>query len=240
VLNDSSGVIIHAFGSADVLDSFVRRLRETGPPAAVIESLVAESIDPEPVDGFRIVESQSGSGREVSIPADLATCSDCVREIRNPADRRFRYPFTNCTNCGPRFTIALDVPYDRPQTSMSGFEMCPECRREYEDPADRRFHAQPNACPVCGPTLSALDAARAHRDVERLHQGRLGGRVDALLHLRRQHLHALLHRRAEHRGELRGKAGILQQHLGLAQVFEVLAGERHQAAACEVRASACL
>jgi len=159
VLNDSSGVIIHAFGSADVLDSFVRRLRETGPPAAVIESLVAESIDPEPVDGFRIVESQSGSGREVSIPADLATCSDCVREIRNPADRRFRYPFTNCTNCGPRFTIALDVPYDRPQTSMSGFEMCPECRREYEDPADRRFHAQPNACPVCGPTLSALDAA---------------------------------------------------------------------------------
>ena len=97
--------------------------------------------------------SEPSSDRRVSIPADLATCPDCLREILDPADRRYRYPFTNCTNCGPRFTIAIDIPYDRPNTTMAAFAMCPSCQAEYESPSDRRFHAQPNACPACGPRL---------------------------------------------------------------------------------------
>ena len=156
VLNDAAGVVIDAFGPHEALDRFVRRLREAGPPASSISSLEDSEIPPEPVADFTIVESQPGADRRVSIPADLATCGDCAREIRDPGNRRFAYPFTNCTNCGPRFTIALDVPYDRDATSMRGFTMCPECQREYDDPDDRRFHAQPNACPACGPTLRAL------------------------------------------------------------------------------------
>lgn len=156
VLNDAAGVVIHAFGSQEALERFVRRLRESGPPAASISSVEDSAIPPEAVSDFTIVESEAGDERRVSIPADLATCGDCAREIRDPANRRHRYPFTNCTNCGPRFTIALGVPYDRAATSMRGFDMCPECRREYDNPDDRRFHAQPNACPACGPTLRAL------------------------------------------------------------------------------------
>jgi hydrogenase maturation protein HypF len=105
----------------------------------------------------RLRVGSAGEGRRVSIPADLATCDECAAEIFDPADRRYRYPFTNCTNCGPRFTISTDVPYDRPATTMRAFTMCPDCQREYDDPDDRRFHAQPNACPVCGPVLRALD-----------------------------------------------------------------------------------
>ncbi|HSL24597.1 MAG TPA: carbamoyltransferase HypF [Vicinamibacterales bacterium] len=158
VLNDASGVVIDAFAPGEALERFVRRLRESAPPAAVISSLECRPIPAEPVGDFAILESRGGADRRVSIPADLATCGDCAREIRDPANRRHRYPFTNCTNCGPRFTIAHDVPYDRARTSMSGFPMCPACRREYEDPSDRRFHAQPNACPACGPTLTAVAA----------------------------------------------------------------------------------
>jgi hydrogenase maturation protein HypF len=159
VFNDASGVVIEAFGTHAALEEFVDRLRGSVPPAASISSLEYRDIPTETLADFTIVESHDRSERRVSIPADLATCGECARETRDPANRRHRYPFTNCTNCGPRFTIALDVPYDRAMTSMQGFEMCPDCQREYDDPEDRRFHAQPNACPACGPRLTALSAS---------------------------------------------------------------------------------
>jgi len=126
------------------------------PPAAVIASLRSEAITAERVEAFEIVESGPAPERRAAIPPDLATCADCEREVRDPRDRRHAYPFTNCTNCGPRFTIAHGAPYDRPATTMAPFVMCAACAREYADPVDRRFHAQPNACPVCGPRVSVV------------------------------------------------------------------------------------
>jgi hydrogenase maturation protein HypF len=159
VRNDSGGVTIEAFGSAAVLDAFAARLRSDRPPAAVVEDLESAPIPAEPAPGFEIVESGRAAERRTAIPPDLATCEDCLREIRDPGDRRHGYPFTNCTSCGPRFTIALGAPYDRPATTMARFTMCPACAREYEDPRDRRFHAQPNACPACGPKVALRDAS---------------------------------------------------------------------------------
>ncbi|MGE3276453.1 MAG: carbamoyltransferase HypF [Vicinamibacterales bacterium] len=155
VRNGAAGVTIEAFGTSRSLERFVMRLREAPPPAARIVSLQQTEIPLQPADGFAIVQSDANAERELSIPPDLATCPACEAEIHDPADRRYRYPFTNCTNCGPRFTIALDVPYDRAVTTMARFVMCPACHREYHAVADRRFHAQPNACPVCGPRLTA-------------------------------------------------------------------------------------
>lgn len=153
VRNTPEGVLVRAAGTAESIQLFLLRLREEAPPASVIEEMIVLEEEPFDVGGFRI----ESSGREGEIGTlvspDLATCADCLREITDPSDRRFRYPFTNCTNCGPRFTIIRRIPYDRPHTSMATFEMCEECRREYEDPRDRRFHAQPNACPRCGPRL---------------------------------------------------------------------------------------
>jgi hydrogenase maturation protein HypF len=159
VRNDSAGVTIEAYGSAESLAAFQARLEASPPPAAEIRELRSDALPDRDVSAFTIIASDEAAGRRVSIPADLATCDDCRGEVLDPTDRRHRYPFTNCTNCGPRFTITLDVPYDRPATTMAGFAMCDDCRREYEDPLDRRFHAQPNACPVCGPQLALWDAA---------------------------------------------------------------------------------
>jgi hydrogenase maturation protein HypF len=156
VRNDSSGVMIDAFGSDDAIALFTSELHGEGPPAARIHVFDAVSIPWENVDGFSIVPSERAEERNISIPPDLATCDDCLNEILDPANRRYHYPFTNCTNCGPRYTIVRDVPYDRAQTTMAAFEMCQDCQREYDDPRDRRFHAQPNACPACGPRLTAL------------------------------------------------------------------------------------
>ena len=153
VRNHARGVTVEAFGDAAVLDRLVARLRAPSPPAQV-RDLVAEPIPFEPASDFVIAHSAEGGPRALSIPPDLATCPDCARELADPADRRYRYAFTNCTACGPRFTIAFGVPYDRPATTMALFVMCPACQREYDDPRDRRFHAQPNACPVCGPQLA--------------------------------------------------------------------------------------
>ncbi len=151
VLNHSGGVEIQVEGPPDRLAAFARDLREHAPPLARIEGIdVAEW----PVTGyttFDIRRSISEEGRYQLISPDIATCPDCLRELLDPADRRYRYPFTNCTNCGPRFTIIADIPYDRPLTTMRRFVMCPQCQAEYDDPLDRRFHAQPNACPECGP-----------------------------------------------------------------------------------------
>jgi hydrogenase maturation protein HypF len=155
VRNDSCGVVIDAFGNDEAVDSFTDALSRNPPPAARIRDLAWEPRSFQPVPDFAIVPSAPGAERNVSIPPDLAICDDCLREITDPADRRYLYPFTNCTNCGPRYTIVRDVPYDRQKTTMSVFEMCGRCRAEYEDPGDRRFHAQPNACPNCGPKLTA-------------------------------------------------------------------------------------
>jgi hydrogenase maturation protein HypF len=156
VRNEAGGVVIDAFGVRDRVDAFVRRLRVAPPPAANIREMHAVAIPAEPVRGFRIVPSAAGGTRRVTVPPDLATCAECEREIFDPADRRFGYPFTNCTNCGPRFSILRDLPYDRASTTMEPFTMCADCAREYRRPDDRRFHAQPDACPVCGPRLRAL------------------------------------------------------------------------------------
>ena len=157
VRNEARGVTIEAFGTAAALQSFLRRIEAEPPPAAEVREVRAEPIPPEAAPpGFEIEASQASGERRVCIPADLATCPACLAELRDPADRRHGYAFTNCTHCGPRYTIARDVPYDRPATTMAGFALCADCRREYEDPADRRFHAQPVACPACGPRLALL------------------------------------------------------------------------------------
>jgi hydrogenase maturation protein HypF len=164
VHNDTSGVTIEAFGNQEALDRFLELIETRPPPAASIRRMSWRSIPLGNARTFVITASGRNATRQSSIPPDLATCSECVAEIFDSEDRRYRYPFTNCTNCGPRFTIALDVPYDRPTTSMARFKMCEDCRREYEEPENRRFHAQPNACPRCGPRLRLLD--RAGADVE--------------------------------------------------------------------------
>jgi hydrogenase maturation protein HypF len=159
VRNHAGGVTVVAYGPREALDAFEARLRAERPPAARVRDLVAEPVpfDASAPPALAIVESGGADERRVTIPPDLATCPACLAEVRDPADRRHRYAFTNCTDCGPRLTIARDVPYDRAATTMAPFEMCPDCAREYADPADRRFHAEPNACPRCGPRLSLLD-----------------------------------------------------------------------------------
>jgi hydrogenase maturation protein HypF len=153
VRNDAQGVTIEAFGPGPAIEAFLRRLEDSPPPAARVRDVRSRPIPPEGAREFVIVGSQEAGERQVSIPPDLALCPECLAELGDPRDRRHRYAFTNCTNCGPRFTIARDVPYDRESTTMSAFRMCAPCRGEYEDPRDRRFHAQPNACPDCGPRL---------------------------------------------------------------------------------------
>jgi hydrogenase maturation protein HypF len=157
VRNDAEGVHIEAEGPTEELDLFLREIREEAPPLAVVEAVSWRPLVLREEGAFRIEESREGARRRALISPDVATCSECLAEVFDPSNRRHRYPFTNCTNCGPRFTITRSVPYDRAMTTMSHFEMCPECQREYDDPADRRFHAQPNACPLCGPRTKLLD-----------------------------------------------------------------------------------
>jgi hydrogenase maturation protein HypF len=151
VCNTSSGVEIQVEGAAQALDSFVRKLSADAPALAKIDAILPLAAEPWGREGFCILESQNLAATEAMIPADVSTCGDCFREIMEQGDRRYHYPFTNCTNCGPRFTIIRQVPYDRPQTTMAAFAMCPQCREEYANPEDRRFHAEPTACPSCGP-----------------------------------------------------------------------------------------
>ncbi|HWE81759.1 MAG TPA: carbamoyltransferase HypF [Gaiellaceae bacterium] len=153
VLNDGDGVLIEAEGPGEALDALAAALWAEPPALARVDSVEAEPVARTGETAFRIAAS-APSGRTALIPADVATCGDCLRELFDPADRRYLYPFVNCTNCGPRFTIVRSVPYDRQNTTMAGFAMCAACRREYEDPEDRRFHAEPTCCPACGPQLS--------------------------------------------------------------------------------------
>jgi hydrogenase maturation protein HypF len=158
VLNDESGVLLEAEGDDESVERFVVRLREEAPPLADIQRVLREEVAVCGEDGFRILASSRAGEPDALVAPDAATCPDCLAELFDPADRRYRYPFVNCTNCGPRFTIVRGVPYDRALSTMAGFAMCARCRDEYEDPADRRFHAQPNACPECGPTVRLGDA----------------------------------------------------------------------------------
>ncbi|MGB3635784.1 MAG: carbamoyltransferase HypF [Rubrobacteraceae bacterium] len=157
ILNDAEGVRIEVEGPPDELERFVVALENEAPPLAEIEAVESRRIPSRGDRGFRIEESREGAGRNTLVSPDVATCEDCLAELLDPADRRYRYPFTNCTSCGPRFTITRQIPYDRATTTMAPFRMCNDCQREYDDPADRRFHAQPNACPVCGPRVRLLD-----------------------------------------------------------------------------------
>ena len=161
VLNSSAGVVLEVEGPARLLTQFARRLRDEAPPRSRIREIRESTLPPVPYDGFEIRFSDSEGARTVLVLPDVATCPDCLSDVTDPENRRFAYPFTNCTNCGPRFTIVRSLPYDRPNTTMAAFPLCPECRAEYEDPLDRRFHAQPNACPGCGPKAALLDRTGA-------------------------------------------------------------------------------
>ena len=160
-LNSTSGVEMELHGENGDLDRFLSRLVVENPPASIIQNVeVIEERGPSsaPPDTFEIKESRKDTRKAALIPADLALCADCLAEMKDPSNRRFRYPFINCTNCGPRYSIIRELPYDRPATTMSSFRMCPECSREYSAPTDRRFHAEPNACPVCGPSVWLTDS----------------------------------------------------------------------------------
>lgn len=153
VLNDSRGVFLEVEGDEEAVGRFRSRLQKDPPPRARITSVRVREVPPDGETAFEIRFSREGGVKTVLVLPDVATCGVCLAEVRDPGNRRHRYPFANCTNCGPRFTIVRSLPYDRPNTTMAGFALCPDCRKEYGDPRDRRFHAQPNACDVCGPHL---------------------------------------------------------------------------------------
>jgi hydrogenase maturation protein HypF len=180
VFNNTTGVLIDVEGDEDAIEQFVAEIKTGAPPLALVESIEPSyDLDPARYEDFRIVESADAGEKFVPVSADAATCADCLREMYDPADRRYRYPFINCTNCGPRFTIIEATPYDRARTTMRDFRMCDECRAEYEDPLDRRFHAEPTACPACGPRLRLTDA----RGLEAEFDGTDG--TDIISHVRR-------------------------------------------------------
>ncbi|MGD0013604.1 MAG: carbamoyltransferase HypF, partial [Bryobacteraceae bacterium] len=165
VLNSGAGLVVEVEGAREQLERFLERLEAERPPAAVVLARETSILPPAGFAGFEILASSAAEEKTASVLPDLATCPQCLAEVFDPANRRYLYPFTNCTQCGPRYTIVLDIPYDRSRTTMRGFTLCADCLREYTDPADRRFHAQPNACPACGPrlTLGIEEAAREIR-----------------------------------------------------------------------------
>jgi len=193
VLNDLGGVKIHLEGSSQAIEEFVNELKTDPPPASRITEIKVKETEEQGLSEFKIIESEAGqASQELQVSADLATCENCKREILNPADRRHRYAFTNCTDCGPRYTIISSLPYDRPKTTMAEFKMCEDCQREYDDPSDRRFHAQPNACPVCGPEMVLLDTGgrviRCGDPVEETVRLLLSGKIVAVKGLGGYHL----------------------------------------------------
>ena len=157
VFNSTLGVTIEVEGGEEALDRFETALRTEAPPLAELDQIRVEHLETLGYQEFTIRDSEDVAGEFVLVPPDIATCPDCLADLRDPANRRYRYPFTNCTNCGPRYTIIQDIPYDRPHTTMVEFRQCAACEREYHDPGNRRFHAQPNACPDCGPWVELWD-----------------------------------------------------------------------------------
>lgn len=158
--NDEVSVFVEAEGAPDALVEFERRIAREAPPLAVVVDVTVAPAAPRGDDEFRIVDSLHGPGARTLVPPDVGMCTDCARELADPADRRYRHPFVNCTNCGPRYTVITDLPYDRPSTTMARFPMCERCAREYADPGDRRYHAQPICCPDCGPRIFAEAGGR--------------------------------------------------------------------------------
>ncbi|MDA8164293.1 MAG: acylphosphatase, partial [Desulfobacteraceae bacterium] len=166
VANTVSGILIEAEGSRPAVSGFVHDISARKPPLARIDEMAVQETEVAGASRFRsfvIRESRGGPAETALLPPDLDVCPECVAELLTPGDRRHRYPFINCTNCGPRYTIIEDLPYDRPLTAMKGFTLCPSCAAEYRDPADRRFHAQATACPGCGPRLELVDARGTRR-----------------------------------------------------------------------------
>jgi hydrogenase maturation protein HypF len=193
VRNDIAGVFIELEGEEEALRAFRRALDEAPPRLARIREILESSTEPSGESGFRILPSEGAGARTTLVLPDVATCSACLAEILDPKDRRHLYPFANCTDCGPRFTIVTDLPYDRPATTMAAFTLCPECRAEYEDPRDRRFHAQPIACPACGPTVEAWSpdgevVARRHEAIVAAAEALREGKVVAVKGLGGFHL----------------------------------------------------
>jgi hydrogenase maturation protein HypF len=192
VLNDERGVLVEAEGSAEAVATLVARLASDAPPLADVRAVTSEELPATGESGFQIVASSRGGAATAPVTPDTATCADCLAELADPHDRRYRYPFLNCTNCGPRFTIVRGIPYDRPTTTMADFQMCADCLAEYEDPLDRRFHAQPNACPVCGPQARLLERdgtpATAVEAVATAAQALLEGKILAVKGLGGYHL----------------------------------------------------
>lgn len=179
--NDSRGVYIEIEGDAAALDAFITALRAEAPALARIDAIDSFELPPRGDADFRIVESAQIAGAATLVAPDAAVCSDCLQELHNPLDRRYRYPFINCTNCGPRFTIVRDIPYDRARTTMRDFVLCPDCAREYSDPSDRRFHAEPIACPHCGPQLRwHTDDARGEDALAAAQRALAAGRIVAV------------------------------------------------------------
>jgi len=161
VRNDTEGVVIHAEGDESDIDAFVMEISQSPPPLALVMSVEARPCNPTGLAAFSIAASRDEGERLAFYSPDVAICDDCRREFFDPADRRYLYPFITCINCGPRFSIVSDIPYDRPNTAMDPFPMCDACLAEYRDPGNRRFHSQPNACPACGPRLSLRDRSGA-------------------------------------------------------------------------------
>ena len=161
VLNSTEGVVMEVEGHTERLEEFIANITLKAPPLAVIEKVESSLLPPVGYQSFIIQASQEREDKFVLISPDIYICPDCLRELFDPLDRRYRYPFINCTNCGPRFTIIKDIPYDRPKTTMAVFQMCPSCEEEYHNPSDRRFHAQPNACPTCGPRVWLVNGEAA-------------------------------------------------------------------------------
>ncbi|MBP2320025.1 hydrogenase maturation protein HypF [Kibdelosporangium banguiense] len=187
--NDVDGVFVEIEGPGPQVDAFLVALRRDAPPLAEIERITVATAEVSGTAGFTIAPSEAGGVRRTLVSADTATCADCLRELHDPSDRRFGYAFINCTNCGPRFTIIQDVPYDRPFTTMAGFEMCAACAEEYHDPGNRRFHAQPTCCPACGPQLSLVP--RNGDPITGCAELLLAGKIVAIKGLGGYHLSAL-------------------------------------------------
>ena len=194
IVNDLHGVAIEVEGSIANIGEFRARLVSDAPPLALIHNVVSEPIPIANRSVFEILASHAEGERDVLISPDIATCDDCIREIFDPLDRRYRYPFTNCTNCGPRFTVVRGVPYDRSRTTMAEFPMCADCAREYRDPSDRRFHAEPVCCPACGPSVRLIDRngiAQAGDPIRKAAELLRSGKVVAVKGLGGYHLAAL-------------------------------------------------
>jgi len=182
VRNSSNGVEIEINGNTQALKSFYAELTASPPPLARIDKISQQECVADSYTQFVIIESQSDPSQFIPVSPDISTCPDCLQEMHDPSNRRYRYPFINCTNCGPRFTIVKDIPYDRPFTTMAGFTICPDCREEYENPLDRRFHAQPIACPVCGPEMTYIQGElNIHSNEDALTAARLALQAGKIL-----------------------------------------------------------